>query len=121
MVPEQSLFTQAFTGGLSGDVSATFNVNANAKGTFQTPDVKLFEVGLPGLSFPGIISVGPSFSINANANAELGVVADISVGASIALPEVQFTFPRTEGDSSAKVNPKDARASRSAYFVHFLC
>lgn len=110
MVPEQSLSTQAFTGGLSGDVSATFNVNANAKGTFQTPDVTLFEVGLPGLSFPGIISVGPSFSINANANAELDVVADISVGASIALPEVQFTFPPTEGKSSAKVNPKDARA-----------
>jgi len=87
----------------------------------QTPDVKLFEVDLPGLSFPGIVSVGPSFGINANAKAELGVVAHLSVGASFALPDVQSTFPPFEGDSSAKVDPKDARASYSRYSVHFIC
>jgi len=97
----------AFTGGLSGDASDTFNINANAKGTFQTPDLKIFEIGLPGLNFPGIVSVGPSFSINANAQAELGVVADVSVTAAISLPAVQFTFPASEGESFADVNPKD--------------
>jgi len=97
----------AFTGGISGDVSAIFNVNANAKGTFQTPNLKLFEVGIPGLDFPGILSVGPSFSINANANANLGIVADITIGASLALPQFQFTFPASEGKSSATVNSKD--------------
>jgi len=114
------VFKQAFTGGLTGDVSATFNVAASAKGTFQTPDLPLFEVGIPGLNFPGIVSVGPSFSINANALAELGVTADISVTASLALPEVQFTFPPSEGESSAQVNPKDTRESPSVHSVHFL-
>jgi hypothetical protein len=90
-------------------------------GDFQTPNIKLFEVGLPGLNFPGILSVGPSFSINANVIANLDIVADLSVTASIALPEMQFTFPASEGRSSAKVNPKDARESHSIYPVHSLC
>ena len=80
---------------------------------------QLFEVGLPGLDFPGILSVGPTFSINANAVAELGITADLTVAASISLPELQFAFPASEGQSSADVNPKDARESPAVYPVHF--
>jgi hypothetical protein len=101
-------------------MSATFNVDANAKGTFDTPDLKIFEVGLPGLDFPGILSVGPSFSVNARASADLGIVADISIGASISLPELQFTFPPSEGKSSAKVNPKDVREYQYIYYIYLL-
>ena len=52
--------------------------------------------------------------------AELGVVADISVTTSISLPEVQFTFPASEGKSFANVNPQDVRESPSLYSAHYL-
>jgi hypothetical protein len=110
---------QAFTGGLGGRASAIFKISANAEGTLQTPNIRVFEIGLPGLDFPGILAVGPTFSINANAAAELSIVADMSVGATIDLSQFQFTFPASEGKSTADVKPKDSRESTSIHFVHF--
>ena len=110
---------QAFTGGLSGNAEATFTVSANAQGTLTTPSLKVFEIGIPGLDFPGILSVGPSFSINAFAEADLDIVADLSLGASLDLSGMQFAFPASAGTSSADLKPKDSRESHSICPVHF--
>jgi len=118
--PDQS--QQAFTGGLTGTAAATFNISVSAQGTITTPNVKILEIGLPGLDFPGILAIGPVFTINARAEADLDIVADLSLGASLDMSQMQFTFPASAGASSADIKPKDSRESRSIFPVHFsLC
>ena len=85
-----------------------------------TPSIKVFEIGIPGLDFPGILSVGPSFSINAFAEADLDIVADLSLGTSLDLSQMQFAFPAAAGTSNADIKPKDSRESHSICPVHFL-
>ncbi|PVF93429.1 hypothetical protein CPB86DRAFT_109040 [Serendipita vermifera] len=95
----------AFTAVLNGTVGAEFDVKAGAKGTLDTGLIPLFQIGLPGLSFPGILTVGPSISLNAQAKASLGVTADINVKSAFELPQVNLVFPPSQGESSATVTP----------------
>ena len=91
----------AFTTALEGGAQAVFNVRAEAIGTFDTGLLTLYELGLPGLNIPGIITVGPTFAIHAQAQASLGVVAQAKITAAYKLPNLRFVFPKDQGDSSA--------------------
>jgi len=46
---------------------------------------------------PGIIEIGPIFSINGELSASLEVQADIMAGATYKLPQVTLTFPQSAG------------------------
>lgn len=91
----------AFTTALEGAAQAVFNVNTEAIGTFDTGLLTLYELGLPGLTIPGIISVGPSFAIQAQAQASLGVITQAKITAAYNLTNLQVVFPKDQGDSSA--------------------
>jgi len=91
----------AFTTALEGDAQAVFNVRADAIGSFDTGLLTLYEVGLPGLDIPGIITVGPSFAIKGQAQASLDVVTEAKITAAYKLPNLQFVFPKDQGSSSA--------------------
>lgn len=67
---------------------------------------------IPGLSYPGLITVGPTFSIRAQAYAGLGVVANARVVASLEFPSIEFVFPKEEGKSSATA--KDSSVPKRA-------
>ncbi|CCA68979.1 hypothetical protein PIIN_02839 [Serendipita indica DSM 11827] len=95
----------AFTSVLRGKLGATFDVKANAKGTFDTGAVPLLQTGLPGLSFPGILTVGPSISLNAQAKAYLGITADINIASSMDIPQINLVFPPSQGQNAAQVVP----------------
>ncbi|KIM33069.1 hypothetical protein M408DRAFT_326729 [Serendipita vermifera MAFF 305830] len=95
----------AFTSNLRGNVVAAFDVKASAQGTFDTGLIPLLKTGLPGLSFPGILTVGPSISLNAQGKATLGITADIKVSSTFDLPQVNLVFPPSQGQSAAQVIP----------------
>ncbi|KAG8757455.1 hypothetical protein FRC14_002019, partial [Serendipita sp. 396] len=95
----------AFTSLLHGNIGASFRVKAGAKGTFDTGLIPLVEAGLPGLSFPGILSIGPKLSLNAQGKASLGVIANVTISSSLDLPEVNLIFPPSQGQSVAQVVP----------------
>jgi hypothetical protein len=44
---------------LDGNVDAKFKVEANIAGEVSSPDITLFQVGIPGLSFPGYVAACP--------------------------------------------------------------
>ncbi|KAJ3569321.1 hypothetical protein NP233_g5126 [Leucocoprinus birnbaumii] len=83
--------------GLTSDLSATLDstitVSAGVGGDIDSGKIKLFEAGVPGLDFPGILSIGPTFQINAEGKASLDLDLDMTVGVKWTVDSAQFTFP----------------------------
>lgn len=70
-------------------------------------------MGIPGLDFPGILTIGPTFEINANAVASLDVLLDLSVGVVYNIEKAQFVFPpqEEEGEEKGSFTVGDTRQS----------
>ncbi|KAJ7171248.1 hypothetical protein C8R46DRAFT_1190644 [Mycena filopes] len=61
----------AVFGGLEGEVSARLRLLASATGTVSTGQLTLYSVALGGIDFPGLFSLGPTFVIYGEVDAEL--------------------------------------------------
>ena len=84
-------------------------MTAGLTGRLDSGLIKLLEVGIPGLSFPGsvssiglyqddspvcsILTIGPSFRVDARATAALDMNADLKVGISYKLDNAVLVFP----------------------------
>ncbi|KAF9526498.1 hypothetical protein CPB83DRAFT_770221 [Crepidotus variabilis] len=88
---------------------STFNANldgeldlkASIGGEVSTGQISLYEVGIPGLNFPGILSVGPKFEVNAEATANLELAVDMKVGIHYQIDKASFTFPPKAGHTGS--------------------
>ncbi|KAF8588352.1 hypothetical protein K439DRAFT_1629802 [Ramaria rubella] len=96
--PQLTDFT--VTADLGGSTSATFNVDATAEGSFDTGSVSLFKTGLPGLSIPSVITLGPEFSINGQVTIDLKAEAKMAIVAAWDFPSIKLVFPQENGASS---------------------
>ncbi|KAF8488680.1 hypothetical protein JB92DRAFT_3148213 [Gautieria morchelliformis] len=85
---------------LGGSTSATFNVDATADGVFDTGSVSLFKSGLPGLSIPNVITLGPQFSINGQVTIDLKAEAKLAIEAAWDFPSLNLVFPQEKGAST---------------------
>ncbi|ESK93403.1 hypothetical protein Moror_1814 [Moniliophthora roreri MCA 2997] len=104
--------------GINADLDGTLSLTANLGGTLDSGDIKIFQVGIPGLTFPGILEVGPTFEINARATASLDVNMDLTVGLTYQISDAQFTFPakandKTKGDFKLGDTPLQLSVSPS--------
>ncbi|KAF4610324.1 hypothetical protein D9613_010280 [Agrocybe pediades] len=93
--------------GLTASIDGTIDMQASASGTIDSGKIKLFEVGVPGLDFPGILTIGPSFVINGQATATLELEADMTIGLSYDIEGAQLTFPPDNQKSSGSFNIGD--------------
>ncbi|KAJ7249854.1 hypothetical protein C8J57DRAFT_1139113 [Mycena rebaudengoi] len=85
---------------LTADLNGDIHLVADLSGSLESPNLKLFEVGIPGLDFPGILSIGPTFQVNANAKATLDVNVDMTVGINYHVEKAQLFFPPKSGQRS---------------------
>ncbi|KAL5478586.1 hypothetical protein ACEPAI_2770 [Sanghuangporus weigelae] len=100
---------------VSADLEGGLSIDANIVGQIDTGKIPLFTVGLPGLSIPGILSLGPSFEIDAQALAtiDLDVIMDVDLAYSFS--DLQLFFPPSDDHpSSAVVTPQDTPLKLSA-------
>ncbi|KAJ3512020.1 hypothetical protein NLJ89_g3766 [Agrocybe chaxingu] len=79
--------------GLNAELDGALNVNAGVTGAIDTGKRTLYSVAIPGLDFPGILTVGPSFEINAQAVANLDVNLGLKVGIKYKIDNAQLVFP----------------------------
>ncbi|CAA7262406.1 unnamed protein product [Cyclocybe aegerita] len=79
--------------GLNAELDGALNVNAGVTGAIDTGKQTLYSVALPGLDFPGILTVGPSFEINAQAIANLDINLGLKVGIKYKIDNAQLVFP----------------------------
>ncbi|KZT37853.1 hypothetical protein SISSUDRAFT_817483 [Sistotremastrum suecicum HHB10207 ss-3] len=85
---------------LNGNVTNTFNVNLGLQGNFDTGSRQLIQTGLPGLSIPGIVTIGPIFSINAELSANFDLEAQMVINTEFDLPNINLVFPPDQGKNS---------------------
>ncbi|PPQ93459.1 hypothetical protein CVT25_008563 [Psilocybe cyanescens] len=103
--PEVTAFS--LIAGLTADLDGSIDMQATASGTLDSGKIKLFEVGIPGLDFPGVLTIGPSFVINGQATATLDLDVGLTVGISYTIDNAQLTFPPSSQQSSGAFNIGD--------------
>lgn len=82
--------------GLDGDLLATLNVIAYTSVTvLDTGKIILYQIGLPGLSVPGIYSIGPSLELTAQATASIDAPVDFSADIAYQVKNSTLVFPHT--------------------------
>ncbi|KAJ7819565.1 hypothetical protein B0H14DRAFT_2372479 [Mycena olivaceomarginata] len=79
--------------GLTASVDGTLDLTADVAGSIDSGKIPLINVGVPGLDFPGILTVGPSFEVNAEFTGSFDVNLDMKVGIVFNVNNAQLAFP----------------------------
>lgn len=104
----------AITVNMNADIDGSLDLNAGASTTFDTGEIQIIPpIGLPGLDFPGILTLGPSFDVSVEATASLNLAADLNVGIVYNITNVSFDFPDNNNGSSGNFNPGNTPLSLS--------
>jgi hypothetical protein len=76
----------------------------------------------PGLDFPGILTVGPSFTVSAQVVGDVDVVMDMTVGINFDVNNAQLAFPPDDSNkpASSAFSIGDTRASSPAFSPYIL-
>ncbi|KAF8064456.1 hypothetical protein FPV67DRAFT_223610 [Lyophyllum atratum] len=127
IVPPELTEFGAFVG-LDAQLQATLALVGNIAGRADSAELTLFQTGLPGLDFPGILTIGPTFKIigQATANVDIGVDmrADLSYtisGAKILFPPIPDTASTgifIPGTAPLKLSVSGNLASTASAFAH---
>ncbi|KAJ7737090.1 hypothetical protein B0H16DRAFT_1326128 [Mycena metata] len=90
--------------GMTATVAGTLTMTADLSGQLNSGQIQLINIGIPGLDFPGIFTIGPSFQVNAQVDGQMDVQMDMTVGINYNVNNAQITFPpdnSTAPDSAA--------------------
>ncbi|KAH9060372.1 hypothetical protein EDB83DRAFT_2520372 [Lactarius deliciosus] len=80
--------------GLDGNIDALFSITANLTGHVSSGAVPLFQIGIPGLSFPGILDIGPEFKVTGEVDVDLALTnVGTDVRVTYNLSDVAVIFP----------------------------
>jgi len=106
---------------LSGTTNLTFGLGLEATGQLNTIPIEILKLGLPGLSIPGIATLGPELALEARLRMHLDVAAQIDVHASFDYGNIHMVFPEHKGNSSATSKPmqnEHGTSSQTSRFLH---
>ncbi|KAF5376725.1 hypothetical protein D9615_007807 [Tricholomella constricta] len=92
LVPPELTEFAAFVG-LDAQLQATLSLLGNVAGRADTGQITLYQIGLPGLDFPGLLTVGPTFKILGQATADVDVGVDMKVDLSYTVSGAKIIFP----------------------------
>ncbi|KAF7289296.1 hypothetical protein MIND_01391300 [Mycena indigotica] len=100
--------------GLDGSVTGTLDLKGSATGAIDSGLIDIFSVGLPGLDFPGLITLGPTFKVQAQAKAQLDANVDAKIVLAYKVDNAKLFFPRSDSlKSGGNFNPADSPLSLS--------
>ncbi|KAF8629792.1 hypothetical protein AX17_005571 [Amanita inopinata Kibby_2008] len=95
-----SLKAFAIVTGLSVDVEGTVNLLVDVAAFLDTDKITILELGLPGLSFPGVLTLGPSLQLNLQAKLTVDLAVGAHIGINYHLHNALLVFPPRPGHSS---------------------
>ncbi|KAJ7020071.1 hypothetical protein C8F04DRAFT_974823 [Mycena alexandri] len=102
---------------VSGYANGTINISALLSGDIDSGNIPVFKAGLPGLSLPGLFTLGPEAEINVAAGAGFDVNADVAIPITWNFPLLDFVIPPTEGNATGDATQSDTSADFSASFT----
>ncbi|KLO12152.1 hypothetical protein SCHPADRAFT_433347 [Schizopora paradoxa] len=103
--PHVSQLTASAT--IDGTFEAQLSLDADLTGTLSTGEVPLVTVAIPGLSIVDILTIGPAFVLNGEAEATINLDADLTIGIQYQLNDLSFTVG-TSSSSSPGFTPLDS-------------
>ncbi|KAJ7913379.1 hypothetical protein B0H13DRAFT_1612629 [Mycena leptocephala] len=92
--------------GMTANVAGTMTMTADITGHVDSGKIQLVNLGIPGnvhpgLDFPGILTVGPSFTVSAQVVGDVDVVMDMTVGINFDVNNAQLAFPPDDSNKPA--------------------
>ncbi|KAJ7684554.1 hypothetical protein DFH06DRAFT_1277243 [Mycena polygramma] len=102
---------------VSGYANGTINIQSLLAGDIDSGNIPVFKLGVPGLSFPGLLTLGPSAEINVRAGAGFDVNADMAIPITWSFPLLDFVMPPTEGNSTGDAAESNTAVDFSASFT----
>ncbi|KAJ7058958.1 hypothetical protein C8F01DRAFT_284946 [Mycena amicta] len=100
--------------GLDASLTGTLELKGSATGTIDSGSKVLFQTGIPGLDFPGILTIGPTFKISAQATATLDANVDAKIVLAYNVANAKLFFPHSDSlTSGGDFNPADSPLSLS--------
>ncbi|KAJ6531433.1 hypothetical protein DFH09DRAFT_140245 [Mycena vulgaris] len=95
--------------GLDANLEGTLKLSSSASATVDSGKVDLFTIGIPGLDFPGILTVGPSFKIQGEVTGKLDVGVDLTVDLSYCISNAKLFYPPSPyNTNSGKFTPNNS-------------
>ncbi|KAJ7708174.1 hypothetical protein B0H17DRAFT_971719 [Mycena rosella] len=95
--------------GMDADLEGTLTLSSTATATLDSGKVELTQVGIPGLDFPGILTVGPTFVVQAELTGTLDVEVDLTVDLSYCISNAKLFYPPSPyNTNSGKFTPNNS-------------
>ncbi|KAJ7302731.1 hypothetical protein DFH08DRAFT_904805 [Mycena albidolilacea] len=102
---------------VSGYAKGTINIRSLLAGDIDSGNIPVFKAGIPGLTFPGLLTLGPQAEINVRAGAGFDVNADIAVPITWNFPLLDFVIPPTEGKATGDATESNTAVDFGASFT----
>lgn len=110
--------TFSLSSAINGNFTGKLSLQASASGDiFDTRELTLFSVGVPGLDIPGIFQLGPTFDIKGRGIVNMKSDIKMDIGINYVANNVAFTFPPSKdvpppsGDAAPQDSPLTLSAS----------
>ena len=100
--------------GLDMDLLGTLGLDATLTGSISSGQIPIFTTGIPGLDFPGLFSIGPTFTVNTEGTATLDADVSANVDIDYQIKGAELFFPPSGGKSSGSFVPEDSNVQLSA-------
>ncbi|PIL30030.1 hypothetical protein GSI_07942 [Ganoderma sinense ZZ0214-1] len=99
--------------GFDMDLHGTLHLDTNLMGSLGTGKIPVFTTGIPGLDFPGLFSIGPTFNVNVEGTATLEADVKTDVDIDYKIKDVEVFFPPSGGKSKGSFVPGDSNVQLS--------
>ncbi|KAF5370996.1 hypothetical protein D9615_010020 [Tricholomella constricta] len=86
--------------GMDASLEGTLNLKGNVAAKADSGQLTFFQAGIPGLDFPGVLTIGPTFKILGQATATLDVDVDMEVDLSYTVNGAKLFFPPSPNNPS---------------------
>ncbi|KAJ7068398.1 hypothetical protein C8F01DRAFT_608267 [Mycena amicta] len=87
--------------GVTANIGGTVTMNAGLSGHMDSGRINVLTLAVPGLNFPGVLTVGPVFKVDAQMVGDVQVPMDMNVGINFAINNAQLAFPPSAGPKPA--------------------
>ncbi|KAK7044938.1 hypothetical protein R3P38DRAFT_3433318 [Favolaschia claudopus] len=102
---------------VSGYAKGTINIDALLSGDIDSGNIPVFKAGIPGLSLPGLLTLGPEAVINVQASAGITLNTAVAVPITWNFPLLEFVMPPSAGAASGNAAESNTAVDFQASFA----
>ncbi|KAF7351711.1 hypothetical protein MSAN_01604200 [Mycena sanguinolenta] len=99
LIPTKFTNLEAATS-MTAQLGGNLTISADITGQVDSGKITLLNVGIPGFDFPGVLSLGPFFTVDAEFTGEVDLAMDMAVGINFNVNNAQLTFPPSDASAA---------------------